>query len=98
MLIYIDHQMREHPPVDEAGFLENIRHGAIQRVRPKLMTVSVIVMGLIPIFLTEGPGSDVMRRIALPMVGGMVSTTILTLILIPVLYVVLMQWKLKLQD
>jgi Cu(I)/Ag(I) efflux system membrane protein CusA/SilA len=86
MLIYIDHQMREHPPEDDATFLENIRHGAIQRVRPKLMTVSVIVMGLIPIFLTEGPGSDVMRRIALPMVGGMVSTTILTLVLIPVLY------------
>ena len=53
------------------------------------MTVSVIVLGLIPIFLTEGPGSDVMRRIALPMVGGMVSTTILTLVLIPIVYAII---------
>ena len=90
MLIYIDHQMRNHPPADHAALIENIKHGAVQRVRPKLMTVSVIILGLIPIFLTEGPGSDVMRRIALPMVGGMVSTTILTLVLIPVLYALYM--------
>lgn len=95
MLIYIDHQMRDHPPASYHDLIENIKHGAVQRVRPKLMTVSVIILGLIPIFLTEGPGSDVMRRIALPMVGGMVSTTILTLILIPVLYAVYMQSKLK---
>ena len=62
------------------------------------MTVSTIILGLIPIFLTDGPGSDVMRRIALPMVGGMVSTLILTLILIPVIYAVYMQWKLKLPN
>ncbi len=96
MLIYIDHEMREHWPDTFEKLLENVRHGAIQRLRPKLMTVSTIILGLIPIFLTDGPGSDVMRRIALPMVGGMVSTLILTLILIPVLYAVYMQWKLKL--
>jgi Cu(I)/Ag(I) efflux system membrane protein CusA/SilA len=62
------------------------------------MTVSTIILGLIPIFLTDGPGSDVMRRIALPMVGGMVSTLILTLLLIPVIYAVYMQWKLKLTN
>ena len=95
MLIYIDHQMRDHPPADHIALIENIRHGAVQRVRPKLMTVSVIILGLIPIFLTEGPGSDVMRRIALPMVGGMVSTTILTLILIPVLYLFMQKRKIK---
>ena len=50
------------------------------------MTVCVILAGLTPIFLTEGIGSDVMRRIAMPMVGGMVSTTILTLVVIPVVY------------
>jgi Cu(I)/Ag(I) efflux system membrane protein CusA/SilA len=93
MLIYIDHQMRDHPPADHAALIENIKHGAVQRVRPKLMTVSVIILGLIPIFLTEGPGSDVMRRIALPMIGGMISTTILTLILIPVLYALYMGFK-----
>jgi Cu(I)/Ag(I) efflux system membrane protein CusA/SilA len=86
MLIYIDNQMREHPPSSESERVENIRHGAVMRVRPKLMTVSVIILGLVPIFLTDGPGSDVMRRIALPMLGGMVSTTVLTLVLIPVLY------------
>ena len=96
MLIYLDQQMREHPAHSFEDLLENVRHGAIQRLRPKLMTVSTIILGLIPIFLTIGPGSDVMRRIALPMVGGMVSTMILTLILIPVLYAVYMQWKLKL--
>ncbi|MDY0029172.1 MAG: CusA/CzcA family heavy metal efflux RND transporter [Pseudobdellovibrionaceae bacterium] len=96
MLIYIDHQMRDHWPKTFGQLLENVRHGAIQRVRPKMMTVSVIVLGLIPIFLTDGPGADVMRRIALPMVGGMVTTTILTLVLVPVLYTVYMQWRLKL--
>lgn len=93
MLIYIDHQMRDHPPADHAALIENIKHGAVQRVRPKLMTVSVIILGLIPIFLTEGPGSDVMRRIALPMIGGMASTTILTLVLIPVLYALYMKGR-----
>ncbi len=89
MLIYLDHQMREHPPATQNEFLENVRHGAVLRVRPKLMTVSVIILGLVPIFLTDGPGADVIRRIALPMVGGMVSTTVLTLILIPVIYAIL---------
>lgn len=98
MLIYIDHEMREHWPETFEKLLENVRHGALQRLRPKLMTVSTIILGLIPIFLTDGPGSDVMRRIALPMVGGMVSTLILTLILIPVIYAVYMQWKLKLPN
>ena len=96
MLIYIDHEMRERRPDTFDGLLENVRRGAIQRLRPKLMTVGTIILGMIPIFMTVGPGSDVMRRIALPMVGGMVSTLILTLVLIPVLYAVYMQWKLQL--
>ena len=86
MLLYIDHQVRHNPAKSLSDLLANIMHGAVLRVRPKLMTVSVIIAGLIPIFITEGLGSDVMRRIALPMLGGMVSTTILTLILIPVVY------------
>ena len=95
MLIYIDHEMRERWPDTFEGLLENVRRGALQRLRPKLMTVGTVILGLIPIFLSEGPGSDVMRRIALPMVGGMASTLILTLILIPVLYAVFMQRKLS---
>ncbi|NCC22882.1 MAG: efflux RND transporter permease subunit [Alphaproteobacteria bacterium] len=95
MLIYIDHEMRERRPTTFRELLDNVRRGALLRLRPKLMTVATIILGLVPIFLTDGPGADVMRRIALPMVGGMVSTTVLTLILIPVLYTLLMQWRLK---
>ncbi|MCB9978150.1 MAG: efflux RND transporter permease subunit [Rhodospirillales bacterium] len=86
MLIYLDQQMRDHPPRSEVDFLENIKAGAALRLRPKMMTVFTIIMGLFPIFLTEGPGAEVMRRIALPMLGGMASTTVLTLILVPVAY------------
>jgi copper/silver efflux system protein len=86
MLIYLDHQVRHHPPRNLNELFDAVMHGAVLRVRPKLMTVSVIIAGLLPIFFTEGFGSDVMRRIALPMVGGMVTTTLLTLIVIPVVY------------
>lgn len=86
MLIYIDQQVRHHPPQNKQDLFDAVMHGAALRVRPKLMTVSVIIAGLLPIFFTEGLGSDVMRRIALPMVGGMVTTTLLTLIVIPVVY------------
>jgi Cu(I)/Ag(I) efflux system membrane protein CusA/SilA len=64
--------------------------GAVQRVRPKMMTVAAIMGGLLPIMWTTGTGADVMKRIAAPMIGGMVSSTILTLIVIPVLYFI---WK-----
>lgn len=86
MLIYIDHQVREHPPRSLADLFEAVMHGAVLRVRPKLMTVATTMIGLTPIFITEGLGSDVMRRIALPMIGGMTTTTLLTLIVIPVVY------------
>ncbi|MCC7260747.1 MAG: efflux RND transporter permease subunit, partial [Alphaproteobacteria bacterium] len=86
MLIYLDQQVRIHPPRNLKELSDAVMHGAVLRVRPKLMTVSVIIAGLLPVFLTDGLGADVMRRIALPMVGGMVSTTLLTLIVIPVVY------------
>jgi copper/silver efflux system protein len=86
MLIYLDHQVRHHPPQTTTQLFDAVMHGAVLRVRPKLMTVSVIIAGLLPVFLTDGFGADVMRRIALPMVGGMVSTTALTLIVIPVVF------------
>lgn len=96
MLIYIDQQVRQHPPQTYKELLEAVTHGAVLRVRPKLMTVATIIFGLLPVFFTDGPGADVIRRIALPMVGGMASTTVLTLILIPVLYVLYMRRVLKL--
>ena len=67
-----------------------VTNGALRRVRPIMMTVITIIIGLLPIMLGSGTGSEVMRRIAAPMVGGLVSSTILTLVLIPALYLL---WK-----
>lgn len=86
MLLYIDQQVRTDKPKTKSDLFDAVSQGAALRVRPKLMTVTTIMAGLAPIFITEGLGSDVMRRIALPMLGGMVSTTVLTLIVIPVIY------------
>jgi Cu(I)/Ag(I) efflux system membrane protein CusA/SilA len=69
--------------------------GAVERVRPKMMTVSAIMAGLLPILWSTGTGSEVMRRIAVPMVGGMVSSTILTLLVIPAIYVIAKGWQLQ---
>jgi Cu(I)/Ag(I) efflux system membrane protein CusA/SilA len=60
--------------------------GAVERVRPKMMTVCAIIAGLLPIMWGTGTGSEVMRRIAAPMVGGMISSTVLTLVVIPAIY------------
>ncbi len=95
MLMYIDIQMREHPPKNLQELNHNIYEGALKRLRPKLMTTSTIILGLIPLFLSDGPGADVMRRIALPLIGGMISTLILTLILIPVIVSKTMEYSFK---
>ena len=63
--------------------------GALLRVRPIIMTVSVIIAGLLPIMLGSGTGSEVMRRIATPVVGGMLSVTVLSLLVLPVVYYLL---------
>ncbi len=86
MLLYIDGEVRKAKPRSHEALFNAISKGAAMRVRPKLMTVTTIFAGLAPIFLTEGLGSDVMRRIALPMMGGMVSTLLLTLIVIPAVF------------
>jgi len=70
----------------EAGLIAAIREGAVQRVRPKAMTVAVIVAGLLPIMFGNGSGSEVMRRIAAPMIGGMVSAPLLSLFVVPAAY------------
>jgi Cu(I)/Ag(I) efflux system membrane protein CusA/SilA len=69
---------------------EAIMHGAVKRIRPKIMTVSVILAGLIPIMFSHGAGSDIMKRIAAPMVGGVVTSTVLELIIYPAIYMI---WK-----
>jgi Cu(I)/Ag(I) efflux system membrane protein CusA/SilA len=65
---------------------EAVRAGAVLRVRPKAMTVAVIVIGLLPIFLGHGTGSEIMSRIAAPMVGGMITAPLVSMFLIPIVY------------
>ncbi len=92
MLLYIDQRVEQTKPSNRKELLDAIIAGAALRVRPKLMTVATTMIGLTPIFITEGLGSDVMRRIALPMIGGMGSTTLLTLFMLPVVYFI---WEAK---
>jgi Cu(I)/Ag(I) efflux system membrane protein CusA/SilA len=94
MLIYLDQALTEaRERAREAGrtlsradLNRAIIEGAVERVRPKMMTVTAIMAGLLPILWSAGTGSEVMRRIAVPMVGGMVSSTVLTLVVIPAIY------------
>ncbi len=90
MLIYLDLAYRDR---SANGLLRGradvdaaVRYGAVERVRPKMMTVVAIIAGLLPIMWSHGAGADVMKRIAAPMVGGMVSSTLLTLLVIPAIY------------
>ena len=73
----------------EADLLDAIREGAVLRVRPKAMTVAVIVAGLVPVMLGQGTGSEVMQRIAAPMVGGMVTAPLLSMVVVPAAYLLL---------
>jgi Cu(I)/Ag(I) efflux system membrane protein CusA/SilA len=99
MLIYLDNAYRairerrsaEGAPVTLKDLYAAIMEGAVERVRPKMMTVSAIMAGLLPILFITGTGSEVMRRIAVPMVGGMISSTALTLLVIPAIYAIVKQ-------
>jgi len=77
---------------------EAVLEGAVLRVRPKMMTVVAIMAGLLPIMWSTGTGSEVMRRIAAPMVGGMISSTVLTLAVIPAIYALVKEWQLRRGD
>ena len=81
-----DRKLREGSMVKIEDLYEAIIEGAVHRVRPKMMTVSAIIAGLLPIMWSHGTGPDVMKRIAAPMIGGMVTSTILTLVVIPAIY------------
>jgi Cu(I)/Ag(I) efflux system membrane protein CusA/SilA len=94
MLLYLD---LAHEQWKKEGRLkgmedlkEAIMHGAVKRIRPKIMTVSVILAGLVPIMFSHGTGADVMKRIAAPMVGGVITSTILELVIYPAIYMI---WK-----
>jgi copper/silver efflux system protein len=99
MLVYLDEayerRVREGRMTTTQDLREAIMEGAVQRVRPKMMTVAAIMGGLLPIMWTTGTGADVMKRIAAPMIGGMVSSTILTLLVIPVLYALWRGWSMS---
>ena len=103
MLIYLDHaweavktQCRaQGQQPDAAQLYAAVMEGAVERVRPKMMTVVAIMAGLLPILWGTGTGSEVMSRIAAPMVGGMVSSTVLTLVVIPALYAMVKQWRIQ---
>ncbi len=103
MLIYLDHawqQIRaqrsaEGATPSVADLYAAVMEGAVERVRPKMMTVTAIMAGLLPILWGSGTGSEVMSRIAAPMVGGMISSTVLTLAVIPALYALIMQRRIE---
>jgi len=90
MLVYLDEAVRRRRPTTLQELREAVIEGAVMRVRPKAMTVAVIVAGLLPIMLGSGSGSEVMRRIAAPMIGGMVTAPLVSMLLIPVLF---LWWK-----
>jgi Cu(I)/Ag(I) efflux system membrane protein CusA/SilA len=98
MLIYLDHawEARVTQGKRSLGDLyEALVEGAVERVRPKMMTVTAIIAGLLPILWGHGAGASVMKRIAAPMVGGMVSSTILTLVVIPAIWSLWMEARLR---
>jgi Cu(I)/Ag(I) efflux system membrane protein CusA/SilA len=90
MLLYLDLAWRERAPQTRDDAREAIFHGAVKRIRPKMMTVATILAGLLPVLWSQGVGADVMKRIAAPMVGGVVTSAILELVVYPALYFV---WK-----
>jgi len=99
MLIYLDeafHRRRSQGMMrGREDVASAVREGAVDRLRPKMMTVIAITAGLAPILWSQGTGADVMKRIAAPMVGGMVTSTVLTLVVIPAIYLLWRGWELR---
>ena len=99
VIVYLDQAVEQRRTegrlVSLADLREAIVEGASRRVRPIIMTASAVIFGLLPIMWSQGTGADVMQRIAAPMIGGMVTTTVLTLLVIPVIYILWRGWDLK---
>ncbi|HEY5807070.1 MAG TPA: efflux RND transporter permease subunit, partial [Povalibacter sp.] len=92
MLLYLKHAWEprfEQGRTSAEDLLDAIREGAVLRVRPKAMTVAVIIAGLIPIMIGTGTGSEVMQRIAAPMVGGMITAPLLSMLVVPAVYLLI---------
>lgn len=100
MIMFLDEacarRQRENRLQSLTDLCDAVVEGAVLRVRPKIMTASAIFLGLLPIMWSHGTGADVMKRIAAPMIGGMVTATLLTLLVIPALYVMWRKWELGL--
>jgi copper/silver efflux system protein len=90
MMVYLDEAVKRHRPANLGELRAAVIEGAVMRVRPKAMTAAVIIAGMLPIMLGSGTGSEVMRRVAAPLVGGMVTAPLVSMLLIPVLY---LWWK-----
>jgi Cu(I)/Ag(I) efflux system membrane protein CusA/SilA len=99
MIVYLDtafeRRLREGRMQDKSDVIWATMEGTVQRVRPKLMTVSTMMFGLVPLLWSEGTGADVMKRIAAPMVGGLLTSAFLTLEIIPVVYTYWRLWQLR---
>jgi Cu(I)/Ag(I) efflux system membrane protein CusA/SilA len=99
MLVYLDqawHQLLDEDQAPSAESLSRaVLHGAGLRVRPVLMTAAATIVGLLPILLGAGSGSEVMSRLAAPMVGGMISSVMLTLLVLPVIYLLWRKWQIR---
>jgi len=102
MLIYLDHAIAKRRAANqfntEGDLIDAIEAGAVLRVRPKAMTVTVIIAGLLPIMLGGGTGSEVMRRIAAPMVGGMITAPLLSMLVLPAAYLLLHRRRMRRQS
>ncbi|MES2759114.1 MAG: efflux RND transporter permease subunit [Pseudomonadota bacterium] len=101
MLLYLKHAWEDRLAVGkstEADLLDAIRHGAVLRVRPKAMTVAVIIAGLVPIMTGTGTGSEIMQRIAAPMVGGMITAPLLSMFVVPAVYLLMRRAELRRQS
>jgi Cu(I)/Ag(I) efflux system membrane protein CusA/SilA len=102
MLIYLEHALAEikakraaqGQALTRRDVADAIMLGAVERVRPKMMTVVAIMAGLLPIMWSTGTGSEVMQRIAVPMIGGMISSSVLTLVVIPAIFGLIKGWSL----
>jgi Cu(I)/Ag(I) efflux system membrane protein CusA/SilA len=99
MLLYLDQSYERFKQEGRMRNLNDLRgaveDGAVRRIRPKMMTVMAILMGLFPIMWSTGAGADVMKRIATPMVGGVVTSFVLELLIYPVIFTVWKGWRLK---
>lgn len=97
MVLYLNQAIARHKALDPQGgkpmLMRALHEGAVLRVRPKVMTVATIMAGLLPIMWGDGTGSEVMRRIAAPMIGGMITAPLLSMLVIPAMYVLLKKHK-----